>query len=271
MVDTTTQDWKASLTESAALNDKGSKYKARAGMLLWSGAQAAITEWLPESGTDVGGETLYSEAMAALGKARKGDASKIKTVALAVKEHGLVLKSHKNLAKAYGEAQRLLSTVPEHAAEDTAIEAATKALAESAPKSASTPESAAKIVLAQGPSNAAKLLLDALGAEDGAAHRALIRALAAEAASRVKPVVKATKATAPKGAATKAKSGGTARKAAVAAQDGATKPKGAPVAKGAGDKPVGVAPKAKPVSLVKAKPVAVKPVVAPVTPVPVQV
>jgi hypothetical protein len=232
-------DWRSTLKRSADLKIKAGDEGKKASRLLWDGAKSAITEWVPDSDTDAGGEGLYVEVMTALGgKTRKGDASKVKTVALAVKNNGLVLSAYPNLFKAYGEAKRLTTTAQAHAAEDTALDTAVKALEDSAPKSASTPENAAKIVLAQGPAKAAALLLDALGTDESA-HRAFVRALAQEAASRIKPKAKAVKA-APKAGAKQAKSGGTPQATAKKATAPA-KPKGA-AAKAAQNAPAKAAP-----------------------------
>jgi hypothetical protein len=239
--------WQDTLAKSAALQDRVKKGSVRASALLWDGAQAAINSWLPKSERDESGEKLGAAVLEALGKSRKGDASKIKTVALAVKNNGLDLSAHANLAKAYGEATRLTKTVKVHIAEDEAADEAVAAI--SAPKSTSSPEGAAKIVLAKGVDEAARLLLNELGAENIAAHRAFARAIMQEIAGRIpKPAPKPPKKkAAPKKKATVAKKAAAKKAPAKAA---ATKAK-----------PVAVATKAKPVAVragTKAKPVAVK-------------
>lgn len=209
--------WRGTLARSAALLDKSKDERVKAGRLLWDGAQNAIAEWLPNASSDIQAENLRAEVMDALGgTSRKGDASKIVTVALATKNNGLILAAWPNLAKAYAEAKRLTTTAQTEAAEDKAVEAAVAALAESAPKSASTPENAAKIVMAEGPAKAAALLLDALGATDNASHRAFIRAITQEAASRIVKPTKAKTNSGPKAGATAAKKAApaTAKKAA---------------------------------------------------------
>lgn len=197
--------WQADLQRSAALFDRSGNDRKRASNLLWTGAQEAITEWSPDSDHDVNAEVLYGDVLAILGTPRKGDASKIKTVALAVRNHGLILSTHANLSKAYAEATRLTKTVKQDKADDVAADKAIEAL--EAPNSASTPENAAKIVLSKGLDEAARLLLDALGATNSAAHRALVRAITAEVAGRVTPKVSTAKA-GPKAGATQAKTGG---------------------------------------------------------------
>jgi hypothetical protein len=223
--------WQETLAKSATLFDRSAAGRKKASALLWEGAQEATVEWLNESDTDPHAEVMYADVLDILGTPRKGDASKIRTVALAVKNNGLVLSLYPNLSKAYAEARRLTQTVKVHAAEDEAAEKAVSEIVANAPKSSSKPEGAAFIVLSQGVDEAARVLLDALGATNAAAHRSLLRAISQEIAGRVpKPAPKAPKSTAPKGAAKAAK--GTAKKAAAPKPgDGASKPK--PVKKAA--------------------------------------
>lgn len=239
--------WQATLNRSANLFDKSAGERKRATVLLWQGAVSGIEDWLPDASTDVSAEGLYSEVMAILGKPRKGDASKIKTVALATKNHGLMLSLYPNLSKAYAEARRLTQTIAQEKSEDDAANAAVEALAAEAPNTASTPENAAKIVLAAGLDEAARLLLDALGATNDAAHRAFMRAISQEIAGRVKPKLSAVKA-GPKAGATQAKPGGAGTKPA-AVKTAGTKPKASATGSTKG-KPVArpVAAKAKTVS-----------------------
>ena len=217
--------WQDTLKKSATLLDRSTKGKARATAMLWEGAQVAINEWLPESDTDVNGEDMQSEVTAVLGKSRKGDASKIKTVALAVRNNGLVLGAFPNLSKAYAEATRLTKTVAVHAAEDEAAEAAVAAI--NAPKSTQTPEGAAALLLSRGVDEAARILLEVLGKTNHAAHKSLLRAIAQEAAGLIpkpEPKVKA-----------EPKAKGSAKPAAKVS-DGTAKAK--PVKKAAKPKPV---------------------------------
>lgn len=246
-----TGSWQDTISKSAALFDRTVKGKAKASSLLWDGAQTAIVEGLDNTDTDPHFETLASDLLDIMGKHRKGDVSKIKTVALAVKNNGLVLAMYPNLSKAYAEANRLTKVVKAQAAEDEAGDKAIEAIAASAPKSSSTPEGAALIVLAKGLDEAARLLLDALNpvpGEDGVvtqntpAHRSLLRALSQEIAGRIpkpepkapaapkKPTVK--KATAKKVASTKAKpqAPGTAAKAKATPVKGKPKPAASPKA-----------------------------------------
>lgn len=244
--------WQSVLQRSATLFDKSAGERKRATALLWQGAQSGIEDWLPNASDDVSAEGLYADVLDILGKPRKGDASKIKTVALAAKNNGLVLSLYPNLSKAYAEARRLTQTVAQEKSEDAAADKAIEALAKETPNSASTPENAAKIVLSQGLDEAARVLLDALGATNDAAHRAFMRAVSQEIAGRVKPKVSTAKA-GPKAGATQATTGKPAAKAK-AAPAASTKAKAEPVKPQTAAKPV-VPVKGKPV--LKGKPVVV--------------
>jgi hypothetical protein len=255
--------WQEALQRSATLLDRSTKARKQASTLLWTGAQTAIEEWLPNSDTDVSGENLYNEVLDILGKPRKGDASKVKTVALAVKDHGLVLTIHPNLSKAYAEAVRLTKTSQVHADEDDAAEKAVEALAEQVPHSTTTVEGAALILLSKGIDGAVVAILDALGANNEGAHRSFMRAVSTEIAARVqaaKPKPQPKAPSTPKGKATPAK---TAAVKTATAKAKTTKAKPVPVSASKGDpnnRPL--PPKAKPVA-VKAKPEAT-PVTEPV-------
>jgi hypothetical protein len=176
--------WQESLQKSSNLLDRSAKARKTASSLLWKGAQAGIEAWLPGAQTDVSGENLYAEVIEALGRARKGDASKIRTVAVAVRNNGLDLSTFPNLSKAYAEAVRLTRTVKQQEDEDDAAEEAIAGI--EAPKTASTQESAAALLLAKGLDGAVVAILDALGAKNEAAHRAFLRAVSTEIAARVK-------------------------------------------------------------------------------------
>lgn len=249
--------WQATLSRSASLFDKSTADRKKASSLLWEGAQDAINTW--DSDSDVSAERLYGEVMDVLGKARKGDASKIKTVALAVRNNGLTLAIYKNLAAAYTEAVRLTKTVAAEAAEDDAAEKAIEAM--EAPHTASTPENAAKIVLSKGVDEAARLLLDALGVENEAAHRSLLRAISNEIAGRIKPAPKPAAKAGPKAGAKQADTKAAA-KAKPKAQPASTKAKPKPVSASNGDpNKKALPPKAQPATAqpatakAKAKPV----------------
>lgn len=243
--------WQEALQRSSTLLDRSSKARKQASILLWTGAQTAIEEWLPGSADDVAGENLYNEVRDILGVHRKGDASKIKSVAVAVKDHGLVLTMYPNLFKAYAEAVRLTKTSQAQAIEDDAAEKAIENI--DVPKSTTTVEGAAAILLGKGIDGAVVAILDALGANNFEAHRALIRAFSTEVAARVqaaKPKPVAKKAAGPKGTAQQATGGsGSSPKAAV--KTAGTKAKPAKATAGTKAKPVAVSkskgdPNAKP-------------------------
>lgn len=214
--------WKATLEKSATLFDRSASGKKRASAMLWTGAVEAITEWVGNSDVDVHAEVLHADVLEALGTPRKGDASKIRTVALAVKNEGLVLDDHANLSKAYAEAQRLTKTVVVQKAEDDAVEKAVESI--EAPKTTSSVDGAAALLLSKGVDGAVVAILDALGKDNFDAHRALVRSFTTEITARVqaakpKPVKKAAT---PKGAATKATA---AKKATPVAKKATTKAK----------------------------------------------
>jgi hypothetical protein len=224
--------WQHDLHESSTLLDRAGKAKHRASNLLWTGATTGINEWLPNSSDDVNGEALYADVLAALGTPRKGDASKIKTVALAVRNNGLVLATYPNLSKAYAEATRLTKTVKAEADEDDAAEKAIESI--EAPKTTGSIEGAAALLLSKGLDGAVVAILDALGANNEAAHRAFMRAVSTEVAARVqanKPKP-APKVAGPKAGAKQA-TGKAAPKATI--KDGAAKAKPTPVSKSKGD------------------------------------
>lgn len=246
--------WQDSLNRSASLLERSTKARKQASSLLWTGAITGIEEWLADTSEDVNAEGLYGQVLDILGAKRKGDASKIKTVAIAAKKHGLVLGVYDNLSKAYAEATRLTKTVKTEAAEDDAAEKAVQALA--APNSTSTVEGAALILLSKGIDGAVVALLDALGANNEAAHRAMLRSFSTEIAARVqaakpKPAPKAPAA--PKAGATVAK--------AKPAGDGATKAKAAPAKAKPATK---AAPVAKAAPAAAAQPSKAKPLAKPV-------
>lgn len=193
--------WQHTLNQSAKKAASGEKAKIAAGILLWDGAKEGINDWLGKSDEDTAAEQFQAEVTASLGQKRRGDASKIKTVALAVKKNGLVLDTHANLGAAYKEAQRLTKVAPAQAEEDVAADEAVQAIV--APKTTGTAEGAALLVLSKGVDEAVRLLLDALGATNEAAHRSFLRAVSQEIAGRKpKPEPKVVKASEKKGATT---------------------------------------------------------------------
>lgn len=235
--------WQGALQESSTLLDRSTKARKRASNLLWTGATEGIEAWLPNSTTDANAESLYGDVLAALGTARKGDASKIKTVALAVRNNGLSLAAFPNLSKAYAEATRLTKTVAAEKDEDDAAEKAIESI--EAPKTTGSVEGAAALLLSKGVDGAVVAILDALGAKNEAAHRAFMRAVSTEIAARVqanKPAPAPKAASGPKAGATKAGAKKAGPKATV--KDGAAKAKPTPVSKSKGDPNKRALPKA---------------------------
>lgn len=186
--------WQATIDRSAKMAEKGTEYKKKAGILLWQGAQSAIEVWTDEADNDPNAEGLASELLGIMGNSRKGDVSKIKTVALATRNNGLRLDDFPNLSKAYAEARRLTQTVKEEKAQDASLAKAIETIAAQAQSisTPTTPEEATLIVLAKGEDEAARLIGDALGNDD--ARRAFLRAVAQDVAGRVKAVAQAKKA-----------------------------------------------------------------------------
>ena len=253
---TTTYDWREDMKQAGALKDQSESNNKAAGERLWTACKIAVAEWVNGDNGD-NGEALYAEFVESYGSKRKGECSKMRTVALAVRDNGLVAGEWRNLGAAYKEAQRLTKTVVEESIEDDAAESATAAAAAAAPKSTSTPEGAALIVLSKGVDEAARLLLDALGAEDEAAHRALLRAVSNEIAGRVKPKAKAAPKAGPKAGAVESNGTDTPVKATP------VKAKAKPVKAEGEGAPVKATPvKATPVKAkpVKAAPIKAKPV-----------
>lgn len=187
--------WGDLLQKSTTLKERAGKASKQSGEFLWSGAKAAISDW--DRAADSSGEALYEDVKEALGESRRGDASKIKTVALAVAGMGLDIEEHPNLSKAYAAAVKLLKTDKQDSADaDTADDVLSSV---EAPKSASSIEGAARLLLSKGVDGAVVALFDAIAAAAGdddkteAVVRNFIRAATTEAASRAKARVAAEK------------------------------------------------------------------------------
>lgn len=202
--------WQDTIVKSAVLKSRAEAGDKKAGELLWAGAQEGINDWLPNSGEDVSAEGLYAELITLMGKTRKGDASKIAKVAVAVKEKGLALSQFSSLSRAYGAAREILDAAPEHDREDTAAEELTTAINESAPKSTSSVEGAAKLLLGHGIDETSRALvaavIDAAGSYDKGEPvlRALLRSMSQEVAGvKPKPEPKVKTVATPKGDAVK--------------------------------------------------------------------
>lgn len=213
--------WQETVVKSSKLLVRGKKATAQSGSMLWAGAQEGILDWLDsQADEDVNGEAFYNELLTLLGTSRRGDASKIKTVALAVKDHGLTLASHQSVTKAYGEAKRLLVVAPQNTKDDETAEAMLAAIV--APKSTSKPEGAATILIAKGVDEATRLVVDAIIEAAGGSYdeaepvlRAFLRTFSQEVAGRkpkpepkpakVKVVAESKAKAAPKSGAAKGK------------------------------------------------------------------
>ena len=187
--------WQDTLDKSATLTDRSVAARKKASALLWDGAQDAIDEWL-DNATDESAEGLYDEVISILGEARKGDASKIKTVALAFAADKIGdLANFPNLFKAYGAAVKATKGAKEEKEQDDAAEKAVESIV--APKTASTVESAAALLLSKGIDGAVVAILDALngGADENntSAHRAFLRAVSTEIGARDQAVKDAAK------------------------------------------------------------------------------
>lgn len=181
--------WQAALSKSADLLDRSAKNRKQASSLLWEGAKTGIGVWLPTSATDVSAEALHTEVLGILGKSRKGDASKIRTVAVAVRNNGLDVTAYDNLSKAYAEARRLTVQVRQDAEDDDAAEKALEAI--EVPKTTTTVDGAAALLLSKGIDGAVVAILDTLGSDNTAAHRSFLRAVSTEINSRVQAAAKA--------------------------------------------------------------------------------
>lgn len=140
--------WQDTLDKSATLTDRSVAARKKASALLWDGAQDAIDEWL-DNATDESAEGLYDEVISILGEARKGDASKIKTVALAFAADKIGdLANFPNLSKAYGAAVKATKGAKEEKEQDDAAEKAVESI--TPPKTASSVEAAALLLLSKG-------------------------------------------------------------------------------------------------------------------------
>lgn len=100
--------WLDLLVQSRTAADEAARAAAlrkQAGEYMWAGAKAMIEEWNCDLDPDA--DLLYRQAVDAIGKARKGQASKIRTVALAVRDLDLHPDCYGSLSEAYRNARRL--------------------------------------------------------------------------------------------------------------------------------------------------------------------
>lgn len=181
--------WQHDLQQSSALLARSEANRKKAGELLYNGATAAINAWLPGADKDASGEGLQSEVLAALGENYKGTASKIKTIAVAVHQKGLVFSDYPSIAKAYAAAIAVTKTAEVEAEEDDAAEKAIEEI--EVPKSTTTVDGAAAILLSRGVDGAVVAILDTLGADNEAAHRSFLRAVTTEVSARIDAKTKA--------------------------------------------------------------------------------
>lgn len=181
--------WAETLRAAARKLDTAAVTAREGNSLVWLGGAAAIAD--VTSGSDYDGIAFYEQVLGALGQPRKGTASKLRTVADAVVEHGLDTSEHKSLAAAYNAARALNRTRTVEVAEDTALDEALSALI--APKSTSTIEGAAKLLLSKGEDEAVRQIFDAIGGDNFAALRSFVRAATQELSGRVKASQEAAK------------------------------------------------------------------------------
>ena len=181
--------WVETLRAAARKLDTAAVTAREGNSLVWLGGAAAIAD--VTSGSDYDGIALYEQLLGALGQPRKGTASKLRTVADAVVEHGLDTSEHKSLAAAYNAARALNRTRTVEVAEDTALDEALSELI--APKSTSTIEGAAKLLLSKGEDEAVRQIFDAIGGDNFAALRSFVRAATQELSGRVKASQEAAK------------------------------------------------------------------------------
>lgn len=175
--------WQESLQKSSTSLARSASAKKTASILLWKGATEGINDWLVNHAEeDATAEGLFERVCTALGRSRKGDASKIRSVAVAVRTKGLDLNEFPNLSQAYSKATALTRTAREHAVEDDAAEKAIEAI--EPPKSTSSVDGAAALLLSKGVDGAVVAILDTLGKDNFEAHRAFARSLASEIVSR---------------------------------------------------------------------------------------
>ena len=171
--------WAETLRAAARKLDTAAVTAREGNSLVWLGGAAAIAD--VTSGSDYDGIAFYEQLLGALGQPRKGTASKLRTVADAVVEHWLDTSEHKSLAAAYNAARALNRTRTVEVAEDTALDEALSALI--APKSTSTIEGAAKLLLSKGEDEAVRQIFDAIGGDNFAAQMATFTSMASSSKS----------------------------------------------------------------------------------------
>ena len=167
------------LAKSVEELESAAGMRTQASKTLWQGAVMVIDNRDPQ---DKDRSTLAQNVIDAMGKHRKGDASKIKKVALAA-DRGLDIRDYPNLSKAYNAACAILDPKVDKDAADVAAADSIAATIDPAKPELSPEDAAAALVLSKGMRTAAVLLLDALK-EDAQAGRGLLVALTTEMAQR---------------------------------------------------------------------------------------
>ena len=167
------------LAKSVEELESAAGMRTQASKTLWQGAVMVIDNRDPQ---DKDRSTLAQNVIDAMGKHRKGDASKIKKVALAA-DRGLDIRDYPNLSKAYNAACAIIDPKVDKDAADVAAADSIAATIDPAKPELSPEDAAAALVLSKGMRTAAVLLLDALK-EDAQAGRGLLVALTTEMAQR---------------------------------------------------------------------------------------
>ena len=167
------------LAKSVEELESAAGMRTQASKTLWQGAVMVIDNRDPQ---DKDRSTLAQNVIDAMGKHRKGDASKIKKVALAA-DLGLDIRDYPNLSKAYNAACAIIDPKVDKDAADVAAADSIAATIDPAKPELSPEDAAAALVLSKGMRTAAVLLLDALK-EDAQAGRGLLVALTTEMAKR---------------------------------------------------------------------------------------
>lgn len=188
-----TVTWQEIMGRSVELMEQSSKDRKEASRLLWESAKRAIVEWMPNTSHDPDGDELYEKIRDILGKSRKGDASKIRIVAVHHVAGNIYMFDYDNLAQAYKAVKAFIDADLERLErewEDQTAQKATEVLSQQSSAAISMHEAATK-VLSDGVDNAAVALLSALdrannGEHNAPAHQAFVRAIVAEVSARDK-------------------------------------------------------------------------------------
>ena len=200
---TSTSTWRTALRQAGLQKDEARANTKEAGQAAWAAARAGIEEWLTVKGADPEAQAFHGEVLHYYGKARKGEASKIRTIALATANNGLDPNTYRTLGAAYAAALKLTKIADINATEDEALAAASAAAASAAAASAAVsaatgaPADMAIMIMSLGAKTAVTLMLDALGEDNLPAHRALLRELSKQVGERNEKVQAKTAASKP--------------------------------------------------------------------------